>query len=430
MRELSRCQVTVSLILLGIAVYAVWGPARGAGSVTSLADHLIGVFRHGNAGHLALNCLLIGIGGALTEPRIGPAGTALLAALCAILGTVAELTLAGPGFVGLSAIAYGLAAHGILASTPPDRRGYTVVLIALALTAEALFLRPQIAVFTHITAAAIGGGFAMFGSLFGTKGPSLKPMEWRHTTRVIEIIGQTDEDDAVEAEGTFLDDGMDNMFVLQDRGEVLGVIGFGLDEQVPDLAWLSWTYLDEAQTGKGLGGQMLNDLLGKLAKKGIRKIFIETSDYEEFGKKIYASAHELYEEFGASVELTVPAYHGPREAKIIYGLDNPEAPATPAPEPGQSTGLAITELHKAAETLDVAGLHWTETPGGLTGMEQQLTQARTQKFRMAVLAIPSDLSAANSATLETQGFRRCGDLKDYYGTGLHQDWWTCDLTQK
>ena len=423
----SKCFVTISILLLGITVYALSGPAQEVSSLVSLPDHLTGVFRHGNLGHLTLNSLLIVIGGGLTERRIGPVKTFMLAALCAVLGTVVELVVAGPGFVGLSAVAYGLVTHGIIASSARGQRNITLAMIAVALIAEALFLHHHIAVFTHITSPLIGGGFAMFGSLFGPKGPSLKPMEWRHTARVIEIIAQTDEDDAAEAETTFVDHGMDNMFVLQERGKVLGVIGFGLDEQVPDLAWLSWTYLDQTQTGQGLGSQMLNDLLGKLAQNNIRKIFVETSDYEEFGKKIYASAHRLYEDFGAKVELTVPGYHSPSEAKIIYGLDNPEGPAAIVSEPTPSTGLKITELHKAAETEDVAGLHWSQAASGLAGMDYQLTRARDQNYRMAVLALPSDLSEANHSALENHGFSLCGKLSDYYGAGVHQAWWTCDL---
>ncbi len=427
MGDLRRCPVTISLILCAIAAYAVLGPVRYSGHISGFADHLLFTIRHGDLSHLTLNCMLILIGGSLTEPRLGGPGTAGLAILCAVSGTAVEYAMTGPGFVGLSSVAYGLVAHGALAASPPGQRGLTLALISVALAAEFIFLRPRIAVFTHITSACIGGGIAMLNALFGSKGPTLKPMEWRHVSPAIAIIAQTDEDDAHEAESKFLNDGTENMFVLLDRGEVLGLIGYCLDDDVPDLAWLSWTYLDGAHTGKGLGAQMFNDLLGKLAKMGVRKIFIETSDYEEFGKKIYASAHRLYEEFGASVELTVPGYHSPREAKIIYGLNNPEAPEAGVAEAGSTSGLAIDDIQKAAETDDVAGLRWSETPAGLSGLDQQLSHARAQTYRMAVLAIPSDLSDANAADLQAQGLKKCGELKDYYGAGLHQVWWTCDL---
>ncbi len=427
MEELRRCPVTIGLILSAIAGYALLGPVRYSGPIVDFPDHLLFMFRHGNLSHLTLNCLLILIGGSLTEPVLGWLRTLALAALFAFAGTTAELLLAGPGFVGLSGVAYGLVSYGLIVASPPERRGWTLALICIVLAAEWLFLRPQIAVFTHIASALIGGGLAMFSALFGSGGPKLKPMEWRHVSSAIQIIAQTDEDDATEAESKFVDDGTDNMFVLQDKGNVIGLIGYCLDEDVPDVAWLSWTYLDQAHTGKGLGNLMLNDLLGKLAQLQVRKIFIETSDYEEFGKKLYAAAHKLYEEFGASVELTVPGYHGPNEAKIVYGLENPEAPEILPADPSPNTGLSIFEVHKAPETDDVAGLRWRETNTGLSGLDQQLSLARTQKYRMAVLAIPSDLSDANAADLQAQGLQKCGELKEFYGKGLHQTWWRCEL---
>lgn len=267
----------------------------------------------------------------------------------------------------------------------------------------------------------------MFSSLFSSKGAQLKPMEWKHVSSVVTIIHQTDEDDAAEAERMFLDHGYENMFVLVERGKVLGVTGFGVDDLVHDVAWLSWTYLDEVHLGQGYGAQMLNDLLGRLAKSGIRKIFIETSDYEEDGRKIYASAHRLYEEFGANIELTVPDYHGPSEAKIIYGIDNPEAPATEPAEAGEDTGIVLTGIVSAPETEDVAGFEWSEAPAGLAGADFYIAQLRKQKFRAGVLAIPDDLSQPNAGMLEAAGFSHLGQLKDYYGTGQSQDWWSYQI---
>ena len=190
----------------------------------------------------------------------------------------------------------------------------------------------------------------MFEALFGSKNPTLKPMQRTHVARVVEIIAQTDEDDAEEAEAGFLEEGVEGMFVLMQKGEVLGVTGYNLDDQVDDVAWLSWTYLDAKHTGQGLGGQMLNDLLGKLKGFGVRKIFMATSDYEDFGRRIYANAHKMYEEFGANIELTVPDYHDVGEAKIVYGLDNPEFSTSPPAPASQQTGLAISDISKEPET--------------------------------------------------------------------------------
>lgn len=264
----------------------------------------------------------------------------------------------------------------------------------------------------------------MFSSLFASKGAQLKPMEWKHLAEAITIINQTDEDDALEAEQIFLESGYTDMFVLVERGKVLGLTGFGMDDVVPDVAWLSWTYLDEEFLGQGYGAQMLNDLLGMLAKQGVRKIYIETSDYEEDGEKIYASAHRLYEEFGANIELTVADYHAPGEAKIVYGIDNPEADATAPFEPGEDTGFMVTGVEKAPESKDVAGLQWSEAPVGVAGLDFYVEQMRSSGFREAILAIPQDLSEPNEDKLTGFGFTHLGQLKDYYGTDQSQEWWS------
>ena len=268
----------------------------------------------------------------------------------------------------------------------------------------------------------------MFGNLFGSKGPALKPMQISHVSKVIEIINQTDDDDAAEAEQEFLDgDGLEGMYVLMDRGQIMGCIGYSPDDASPEIAWLSWTYLDEEYAGQGYGSQMMNDLLGILKDYGVRKIFIATSDYEDFGKKIYAAAHKMYEDFGASVELTVPDYHTIGEAKIVYGLDNPEYEAGPAPAPSENEGIAIGGSAKEPETDNVRGLTWSEVPVGVAGLDHAIEKARNKGARMLVLAIPSDLSDANSAALESHGFATCGKLADYYNLGLHQTWWVCSL---
>ena len=64
---------------------------------------------------------------------------------------------------------------------------------------------------------------------------------------------------------------------------------------------------------------------------------------------------------------------------------------------------------------------------GFSGANFALSNAREQGFRMAVLAVPSDISSAQGDALRAKGFRLVGQLTEYYGSGLGQDWWTHDL---
>lgn len=403
------------------------GPVRNPAALTGLGDAMLGVLRHGSPEHLVLNLAMIGIGGARCERAVGTGRMLTLAALCAVLGTLAQHAVTGPAFVGASGIAYGLVSHALLGSAEPRARPWLIAGIAAVLILEAVLLSAQVSVVTHAVGAFIGGSHAMFGSLFGSREPVLKPMKPTHAGRVVAIIEETDEDDALEAEQGFLAGDLEGMFVLMRGGDVIGVTGYALDEQVPDVAWLSWTYLTGAETGAGLGASMLNELLGKLKGLGIRKLFIATSDYAEDGEVVYAAAHRMYEAFGAEIELTVPDYHAPGEAKIVYGLENPEHEHPPAAAPHPDTGLAITGAEREPETDGTAGLTWEARPAGIAGLDDEMARVRRKGARMAVIALPSDISEANEPTLASHNFQKRGRLSDYHAPGLHQVWWSCSL---
>ena len=263
----------------------------------------------------------------------------------------------------------------------------------------------------------------MFKRFIKSSTPQLLPMQPRDTDRVLRIIGQTDSDDAHEAEGQFERQGLAGMDVLVVNGEVLGVTGHHIDEQTEGSAWLSWTYLDERAQGEGLGGFMLDTLLGRLAAQGVRKIFIDTSDYREDGELLYHNAHALYRSLGAEVELTFPDYFGPGENKLIFGLENPQyaggAPATP---PGAG-GVDITGLDAASETEDAAKILWEEGEPGFRGMEAQIRRLDEGGARFALMTLPTDLSQIHDSTLRGFRFEPAGTLPDYYNRGLHQHWW-------
>ncbi|KIT15140.1 rhomboid family intramembrane serine protease [Jannaschia aquimarina] len=388
---------------------------------------MLGILRHGDAQHLTVNLLLIAIGGSRTERRIGSWKTLCLAALCGMAGTLVQYAVTGPYFVGASGIAYGLVCYALVAGASGWGRPILVAAIATTLILEAAFFWNDLSVAAHATAALIGGGFAMFGSLFASKEPRLRPMKTADIAHVVAIIDETDEDDAVEAEHGFLKGDLDGMFVLTRGSKVIGVTGHSADEHVPDIAWLSWTYLTEEETGEGLGRFMLNELLGYLREMGIRKLLIATSDYGENGEMVYAAAHRMYEAFGAEVEMTVPDYHARGEAKIVYGLENPDYQGGAEATSYDETGLVITGAAREPETDGAAGLIWKAGPDGIEGMARHLDEIRRNGARIAVLSIPSDISDANEEALLSHRFEKRGRISDYFAPELHQVWWTCSL---
>lgn len=428
MKQLPYRVLTLGLCAVLVGAFAVSGPTFSTRYMDTLAEVYLGVFRHGSISHLVGNIMVILLGGLFAEQKMGVKNTALLIVGSAFAGTTAQYLVIGPNFIGASSISYGLLAYGVLVDRTKPQLALAAAAIILLMFLEWAYRSSSVAVYAHIFGALVGAYFAMFESLFGSKNPTLKPMQHQHIARVIEIISETDSDDAHEAEDEFLGNGLEGMFVLVQRGEVMGVIGYSFDEQVEDIAWLSWTYLARKYTGAGHGGQMMNDLLGKLNGFGVRKIFIATSDYAHNGKKIYAAAHKLYEDFGAEVELTIPNYHSVGEAKIIYGLENPEFNGGAEFIPSEKEGLVIAGVGAEPEADDVVGIQWEESPVGVAGMDHAIEKAQKKGARMVVFALPSDLSDANAVALETHNFKRCGQLSDYYNPSLHQVWWLCMLS--
>ena len=78
-------------------------------------------------------------------------------------------------------------------------------------------------------------------------------------------------------EKDYLDAGVENQFVLESDGKIVGVTGYREVSGTDQTAWLTWTYLDEACQGKGYGKSMVSDLLDKLRSLNARKIFTKVS---------------------------------------------------------------------------------------------------------------------------------------------------------
>ena len=274
----------------------------------------------------------------------------------------------------------------------------------------------------------------VFGKLFGgskrrepgdPNRPSLRPMEMGDVPRVLDIIAQTDEDDAEAAERMFASArSIKNMFVLWYQNQIVGVTGYGASEGDDNVVWLSWTYIDEDAQGDGLGGFMVEELLGLLNRRRVRKLFISTSDYAEDGVPIYAAAHAFYEQLGAKIELTLPDFYGEGEARIIYGLDNPGMAKPESFEGLGERGCVFFDVGEDDEAEDVGVASWEETEdGSVDGVDRLLGIAHSREYRALVVALPADISDMATGQLEETGFERIGILSDFYALELGQVWW-------
>ena len=154
-----RAPVTSILLLLLVIVHLVAGPATAAPG--GLLAHLGGALRHGGLGHLALNLVLLGVGGWQAEPALGTPRFAVLFGVSALVATLVEYAVAGPGFVGASGFAMGAAAYAVMAPAGIRERVVMAVLGAAALGLDALFNPIPIATLSHTAGAAVGTAWAL-----------------------------------------------------------------------------------------------------------------------------------------------------------------------------------------------------------------------------------------------------------------------------
>lgn len=263
--------------------------------------------------------------------------------------------------------------------------------------------------------------FSMFGS--NSNGPQLRPMDPKDMGGVLRIISQHDEDDFEEARDD-LRDSIEGMFVLVDKNKVVGVTGGAVDPHSDDVVWLSWTYVEIDRQGQGLGSIMFKAMTDILRNDGVRKLFINTSDYVDEGEDMYAAARAFYEKMGAKLEIKLPDYHAPNETRYTYGL-NLISGAGDAEHLGGA--VRFTGIEELDESDAGWGLTWeaVDTAADPSTVEPDLKRwvddAHRRKARVLFAAVPSDLCANLNQAFGETGFVHHGRMLDYFAPGIHQE---------
>jgi N-acetylglutamate synthase-like GNAT family acetyltransferase len=264
--------------------------------------------------------------------------------------------------------------------------------------------------------------FGMFGG--GKGGPQFRPMERSDMGGVLRLISQHDEDDFEEAREE-LREGFEGMFVLADRGKVVGVTGGNVDPHSNDVVWLSWTYVDVERQGEGLGTTLFKSMTKLLQNDGVRKLFINTSDYMDEGEDMYAAARAFYEKMGATLEIKLPDYHAADEARLTYGLNLTRSRG--GSEQPSGGAVRFTGIEVLDESDAGWGLIWEEAEGATdpenvdSGLKERISEARKGGARILFAAVPSDLCANLNQAFGETGFAHHGRLLDYFGPNIHQE---------
>ncbi|MFT5507649.1 MAG: ribosomal protein S18 acetylase RimI-like enzyme [Hyphomicrobiaceae bacterium] len=263
--------------------------------------------------------------------------------------------------------------------------------------------------------------------------PDLRAMQLGDLSRVLEIIDETDDDDAESAKEDYEHSGFDNQYVLEVNDTVVGVTGFRPIEGTDKTSWLSWTYLDPEEHGKGYGRGMLLDLLQMLRETDARKIFVKVSNYEDpEDGKVYERALQLYQSIGFELELTGNDFYDDGEDQLILGMDlrlGGEADSDEAIEIAEEKPIMrFSGLFEIADSDGAYSFEWTvkktkslfEKRGfSLADLVLGLDSVKKSGGRKVFLTFPSNLPLIHKP-LQAAGFKYVGQLENYYERGVHE----------
>ena len=261
---------------------------------------------------------------------------------------------------------------------------------------------------------------------------TLRTMYMSDLPTVLKIIAATDEEDAEAAEAEFHDDGLDNQYVLEVEGKVVGISGFRLVPGTDATYWLNWTYLAPEYHGKGLGRILLEQTLRHLRELEARMVFVKVSDYvDDEEQRVYESAHAVYEKMGFEPALIGHDFYDDGENQHIMRLSYSQVEAS------EGEGYVVADekpvirfngLHEIAETDGAYTFRWTVEEStklfGKRSFSEQdlkigLESVKNDGGRKVFLTFPSNLPLIHKP-LQAVGFKYVGQLTDYYERGVHE----------
>ncbi|MAE66424.1 MAG: hypothetical protein CMJ18_19320 [Phycisphaeraceae bacterium] len=235
------------------------------------------------------------------------------------------------------------------------------------------------------------------------------------------VIRQHSADDYEVAKDSYGD--TRGQYVLTEAGKVIGVTGGRMIPVTDRAYWLSWTYLDEAHRGQGLGRAMLDAMIEQFRSIHARKVFLSVSDQDQgMGNRgLYGKAMELYGQVGFAEELRHADYYDHGENMIAMGLRiDEEYDAEPTdPEERLPRLLDVDEI---VETDDAYFVEWEFDDGegsSLEDVDRMIEQVRKWKGRVVFAGVAADALVAQDLFVAA-GFVEDGHLADFYEDGIDE----------
>ncbi|MCU7853746.1 MAG: GNAT family N-acetyltransferase [Candidatus Thiodiazotropha sp. (ex Monitilora ramsayi)] len=257
---------------------------------------------------------------------------------------------------------------------------------------------------------------------------NIRVMEERDLQRVVELIGETDDDDAEDAQNEFEFDGVEHHWVAELEGMVIGVSGYRQVPQTQGTGWVSWTYIDPVHQGKGHGRALFEFVIDQARKFGAEKLFIKVSNYvDENGINIYEKACRMYESFGFECELVSKDFYGEGEDQLIYSMCLVTEQNTEDEKENEKPVIRFFEIFEIAGTEGAYSFGWQVEKKSLLNkrsfsvmdLNTGLEAVRQQGGRIVFLTFLSNLPLIHEP-LSKAGFKFVGKLKDYFEPGVHE----------
>lgn len=268
-------------------------------------------------------------------------------------------------------------------------------------------------------------------SVIQASGAELRAMTLADLAKVVAIIEQTDDDDSQDAEKDYqLEGGLEDQFVFELDGKVIGTTGFRKVMASDRSCWLSWTYLDNQYHGKGLGRKMLEQIIDKLKQVGCRKVFVKVSDYKEDGVEVYKKALALYKQLGFEQSLINKDFYDEGENQIILSqtLINDGEQQERATVIEEKAVIRFNGIFELAETDGAYTFSWVvkekrsfleKRSFSADDLRVGLQAAKEDGARKIFLTFPSNLPLIH-APLHAANFKFVGCLQDYYENGVDE----------
>lgn len=245
----------------------------------------------------------------------------------------------------------------------------------------------------------------------------------------LRIISAHDRDDGDAAADSY-EKSLDHQYALCVDGQLAGITGGTPIDGTDASWWLSWTYLDVAHRGRGLGREMIARMLDVMRRAGARKVFVTTSSLTgRDGAPKYGAAIRAYEAAGFEHEARHADFYVPGEAMLVMGKRLSARVLRPVPDDPRA--IEVGEAHEIPETDDAYALEWRYVEEGAPGdgvddFEDAIESLRALEARVAFVGLPSDSPAA-IAVVESAGFCPDGVVADFYADGVDEVRWRMDL---